>query len=86
MPCDYRKALDLARQGKWDEAHQLVQVYADALSCHIHGYLHRVEGDPDNAKYWYGQAGVAWPQNSLEEEFERLAKLADDAEQQGGAS
>lgn len=83
MPCDYKKALDLAKQGKWDESHTLVQAYSDALSCHIHGYLHRVEGDLDNAKYWYGRAGEAWPENSLEEEFGRLAGLADSAGKQG---
>ena len=45
MECDHIKALDLARDGSWDESHKLVQQYSDTLSCLIHAYLHRVEGD-----------------------------------------
>ncbi len=66
MECDHIKALDLAREGSWDESHQLVQQYSDELSCLIHAYLHRVEGDISNAKYWYRHAGADMPINSLE--------------------
>jgi hypothetical protein len=38
--------------------------------------LHREEGDPGNAGYWYRRAGVAMPDNTLEEELERLYGLA----------
>lgn len=72
MTCDHGKALELARQDKWEEAHAMVQVHGDAFSCRIHGYLHRVEGDLDNARYWYGRAGMRLPANTLEEEFALL--------------
>jgi len=75
MACDHKKALDLAKAGEWDQAHELVQEYSDELSCLIHAYLHRVEGDLDNARYWYRQAGTTMPANSLEEEIERLRGL-----------
>jgi hypothetical protein len=69
--------MDLARSGDWDKAHELVQDYSDSLACLIHGYLHRVEGDTGNARYWYGRATEDFPDNSLEEEWQRIAdKLA----------
>lgn len=76
MPVNHLKALDLARDGHWDEAHDLVQAYSDKLSCLIHAYLHREEGDMDNAAYWYHRAGGDMPDNTLEEELERLYRLA----------
>jgi len=73
MTCDHAQALALALAGQWVAAHDLVQPYSDRHSCLIHAYLHRVEGDYDNARYWYRQAGVPMPANSLEEERERLS-------------
>lgn len=78
MAIDHAKALDLVASGLWDEAHQLVQPYSDELSCLIHAYLHRVEGDLSNARYWYGQAGQTMPNNSLVQELDRLHALLDD--------
>ena len=75
MPIDHVKALNYARQGKWDEAHRLVQSFSDRESCLIHGYLHRVEGDLGNARYWYNRANEKMPDNTLEEEFKRLYQL-----------
>ena len=75
MACDYIKVLDLAQQGKWDAAHLLVQPYSGECAYLIHGYLHRVEGDLDNADYWYKRAKTEMPENSLKEEFERLYTL-----------
>jgi hypothetical protein len=71
----HRKALDLAREGKWRKAHEIVQAHSDPLSCLIHAYVHRVEGDLENARYWYGQAGETMPANSLQEELARLYGL-----------
>ncbi|WP_293775972.1 hypothetical protein [uncultured Oxalicibacterium sp.] len=72
MTCDHRKVLDLAKAGDWEEAHALVQVHGDVLSCQIHGYLHRVEGDLGNARYWYSRGNSSLPANTLDEEFTRL--------------
>lgn len=72
MKCDHKKVLDLARAGDWEASHALVQVHSDSLSCLIHGYLHRVEGDLNNAAYWYGRGGLRLPENALDEEWQRL--------------
>jgi hypothetical protein len=50
-------ALWWAGRDDWDKAHKLV-MSEDAAECAwVHAYLHRVEGDLDNAGYWYRQAG-----------------------------
>jgi len=72
MTGDPAQALALVRAGQWDAAHELVQPYSDRNACLIHAYLHRVEGDQSNARYWYRQAGEPMPANTLEEELERL--------------
>ncbi|MDQ2075742.1 hypothetical protein [Marinimicrobium sp. ABcell2] len=72
------QALDFARSGDWDGAHELVQDHSDELSCLIHGYLHREEGDIGNARYWYGRAGADMPNNTLADELERLSRLVKD--------
>ncbi len=71
-----QKALELARAGDWEAAHEVVQPLSDPLSCMIHGYLHRVEGDVGNARYWYGRAGETMPDNTLDEELTRLDEAA----------
>ena len=70
MECDHVKALDLTREGSWDESHKIIQQYSDKLSCLIHAYLHRVEGNIGNAKYWYKRAvricpTITWKKNSI---------------------
>ena len=77
MECDHTKELDLAREGSWNEAHKLVQQYSDDLSCLIHAYLHRVEGNMSNAKYWYNHVGVDMPNNILKDELNRLYEMTD---------
>jgi len=32
MECDHVKALDLTREGSWDESHKIIQQYSDKLS------------------------------------------------------
>lgn len=45
-----------AAKGKWDKAHDLVMNDEGAEAAWVHAYLHRVEGDLGNARYWYRQA------------------------------
>ena len=76
MTINYLDILNLAKQNQWDKAHELVQPHYEQMACLIHGYLHRVEGDLGNARYWYYQANEKMPANTLAEEFERLYALA----------
>jgi hypothetical protein len=49
-------ALWWAGKDAWDKAHDIV-MHEDSADCAwVHAYLHRVEGDRDNARYWYRQA------------------------------
>jgi hypothetical protein len=71
----HQQALQLIQNDDWDSAHCVIQDYSDPLSCQIHGYLHRIEGDFGNAGYWYHRAGIAMPNNSLEDELNRLLAM-----------
>ncbi|WP_428354910.1 hypothetical protein [Methyloprofundus sp.] len=75
MTVNYLAVLDTAKQGDWDAAHQQIQPYSDTISCLIHAYLHRVEGDLGNAEYWYKRAESPMPDNTLEQEWQRLHAL-----------
>ena len=50
------RAVELALAGDWDAAHQFVQQYEDGMAAWIHAVLHKIEGDPGNARYWYHRA------------------------------
>ena len=50
-------ALWWAGREQWDKAHQLVMDEGGKDCAWVHAYLHRVEGDAENARYWYRQAG-----------------------------
>jgi len=67
-------ALWWAKRDQWDRAHEIVQELETIASSRVHAYLHRVEGDLDNANYWYRRAGGTATNASLEDEWERLTK------------
>lgn len=75
MAHHHATALRLALDGDWHASHRQIQAHDDELSCLIHGYLHRVEGDLANAGYWYRRAGSTLPDNTLEQELARLEAL-----------
>jgi hypothetical protein len=50
------QALWWAANENWDKAHRIVMNGHDQDCAWVHAYLHRVEGDLDNATYWYRQA------------------------------
>ena len=47
--------------GDWQAAHAIVQKDASSLGCWAHGIVHLLEGDLDNARYWYRRAHRALP-------------------------
>lgn len=62
------KALDLLGAGDWDGAHAIAQDDGSAEGSWVHAHLHRVEGDPGNAGYWYRRAGKPVASGDLAEE------------------
>lgn len=66
------QALWFDGRGEWKKAHDLVDHLNDRKSAHIHAYLHRVEGDLWNARYWYNRAEENEFNGSLEDEWEFL--------------
>lgn len=47
-------AIDLAIAGDWEAAHKATQkLEGDAAADWLHAVLHKIEGDHDNARYWY---------------------------------
>jgi hypothetical protein len=63
------QALWWAGKDDWDKAHTIVMDASGAEPAWVHAYLHRVEGDLGNARYWYGQAGQPPATNSLPDEW-----------------
>ncbi len=59
--------------GDWDEAHRLAQDQDDRDGAWVHAYLHRKEGDPSNAAYWYRRAGRPVCGLSLDDEWKEIA-------------
>jgi hypothetical protein len=51
-------AVDLALAGDWQRAHLVAQDHeGDELANWLHAVVHRMEGDLDNSRYWYGRCG-----------------------------
>lgn len=68
------KALWWDARGDWDKAHRIVQIMNNTTASWVHAYLHRKEGDLNNASFWYTSAGKKMPGVSLEEEWEKIVK------------
>jgi hypothetical protein len=61
MKTDLLDAIDAARAGDWQRAHNIVQQYEDdPLACWIHAVLHKIEGDAGNSRYWYSRTAHAY--------------------------
>jgi hypothetical protein len=69
----HRKVLTHLRRNEWDKAHAIVMGMRDKLAFRIHGLLHRIEGDLDNARYWYARAAVPFAKSSAASEIDEIA-------------
>jgi len=65
------EAIGHLKHGDWTSAHAIVQKDESVPGCWAHGIVHAMEGDLDNARYWYRRARRAWP-----ERFDVPAELA----------
>jgi hypothetical protein len=50
------RAVELLESGAWQQAHEIVQEDTSTLAAWLHGIVHTLEGDFDNAQYWYRKA------------------------------
>jgi hypothetical protein len=70
-----------AGKDDWDKAHKVVMDEGGKDCAWVHAYLHRVEGDLENARYWYRQAGKPAASGALKTEYESIALALLAAEQ-----
>ena len=60
-------------KGDWNKAHECAQAQDDKEGAWVHAYLHRKEGDPSNAGYWYRRAGKSPATTPLDAEWDAIA-------------
>src|ERR1700753_3264703 len=60
-------------KGDWKQAHESAQDDEGLEASWVHAYLHRKEGDPENAAYWYRRARKPVCRESLDAEWEAIA-------------
>ena len=60
-------ALRHLERGDWQAAHKIVQQDESPAGCWLHGVVHVLEGDLDNARYWYGRAHRVFSANTAME-------------------
>src|SRR5712691_3908874 len=73
---DHRRALACLKRRDWDKAHAIVMEMRDKLAFRIHGLVHRIEGDSENARYWYDRAGVRFSKSKTSSsEIEEIAAV-----------
>ena len=68
------QALWYDAKGDWTRAHEIVQSVNGKSGARVHAYLHRKEGDADNARYWHDRAGTKMPTIPLESEWQALVE------------
>jgi len=70
-----------AGKDDWDKAHKIVMDEGGKDCAWVHAYLHRLEGDAQNARYWYKQAARPEASGALKTEYETIAQALLSAEQ-----
>ena len=70
------EAVELLAAGAWQPAHTIVQREESALAAWLHGIVHTLEGDLDNARHWYRRADRAFPGPDAIREEIAAARLA----------
>jgi hypothetical protein len=61
-------------KGDWAKAHEIAQEIESADGAWVHGYLHRKEGDQENAGCWYRRAGKPYSRADLAGEWEEIVR------------
>ncbi len=70
------RAAELLAAGAWQQAHEIVQKEGSTFAAWLHGIVHTLEGDLDNARYWYRKAGRVFPgREAAQEEIAAALKI-----------
>ena len=69
---DLQRAIELALNNNWDESHRIVQGIDNPRAAWIHAVLHKIEGDRDNAAYWYNKAQMTFSEDEPRAELRRI--------------
>jgi hypothetical protein len=62
-------------KGDWNHAHTCAQKDDGETGSAVHAYLHRKEGDLQNAEYWYRRAGKPVATSALDDEWAAMVTL-----------
>lgn len=69
------RAVECLQKGSWQEAHELVQGNSSPLASWVHGIVHIMEGDADNARGWYKRADREFPgMDALQSEIAEVSR------------
>jgi hypothetical protein len=86
MPASPKPSADLGRavahleSRDWQAAHDIVQEDESDLAAWLHGIVHTLEGDLDNARYWYRRVRRSFPgPEAVASEIARARQAVDDS-------
>jgi hypothetical protein len=68
-------ALWWAGKDHWEKAHNIVMDESGKDCAWVHAYLHRVEGDLENARYWYRRAQRPVASKPFAAEWDAIAEI-----------
>lgn len=70
------QAVELLATGAWQKAHEIVQQEKSAQAAWLHGIVHTLEGDLENARHWYRKADRVFPgPEAVQEEINAARKM-----------
>ena len=55
------EVVELLARGAWQDAHAIVQQDKSVEAAWLHGIVHTLEGDLENARHWYVKAKREFP-------------------------
>ena len=61
-------------RGDWNRAPEVAQDVAGSDGAWVHAYLHREDGDLENAGYWYRRAGRSVATGNSRVEWEGIVR------------
>lgn len=72
------RALAHLESRDWQAAHEIVQDDKSEFAAWLHGIVHTLEGDLENARYWYRRVRRAFPgPEAVAKEIARARKALD---------